>query len=99
MQVSPASVSAGTLTHIPQPVHKPFCCAGQPAPCPGYFENDVMPCVCGATQDVLAALEQVQIPATPVETACRNRAPRERRSASLEKFARLLPRHAGTRFF
>jgi hypothetical protein len=46
--------------------HKPFCFAGQPAPCSGYFENDVLPCVCGATQDVLSVLQQVQVPLTPV---------------------------------
>ena len=63
-------------------VHKPFCFAGQPAPCPGYFENDVLPCVCGATQNVLDALKQVQLPLTSaVETG------RPRRILRLE------PRH------
>ena len=27
--------------------HQPFCFAGQPAPCKGYFPDDVLPCVCG----------------------------------------------------
>jgi hypothetical protein len=100
MHATPAPVFTGTLARVPPPVHKPFCFAGQPAPCPGYFENDILPCVCGAPDDVLAALAQVQIPATPVETACRDRAPRRRRrSGRLEKLTRLLPRHAGSRFF
>jgi len=60
---------------FPTPVvHKSFCFAGQPAPCAGYFENDVLPCVCGATEDVCSALAQVQVPATPVaETGHRGR--------------------------
>jgi hypothetical protein len=66
---------APVLATIRQNGHKPFCFAGQPAPCSGYFENDVLPCVCGATQDVLSALQQVQVPMTPVvETRRRNRA-------------------------
>jgi hypothetical protein len=66
---------------VPVPVHKPFCFAGQPAPCPGYFENDILPCVCGATQEVLSALAQAQVPAAPVKTLP-GRAPRRRRSAA-----------------
>ena len=45
-----------------QPLHKPYCFGGQPAPCRGYFENDVLPCVCGATGSVLSSLQQVQVP-------------------------------------
>jgi hypothetical protein len=75
----PAPVPAEQLPPVQPAVHKSFCFAGQPAPCPGYFENDVLPCVCGATQDVLSALAQVQVPATPVaETARSDRAPRRR---------------------
>jgi len=42
--------------------HADFCAAGQPAPCPGYFSDDILPCVCGATGDVFAALELVALP-------------------------------------
>jgi hypothetical protein len=47
-------------------VHKPYCFAGQPASCPGYFENDLLPCVCGAEGDILVALSEVAIPAVPI---------------------------------
>ena len=49
--------------------HKHFCFAGQPAPCEGYFLNDVLPCICGAYGDVVTALSRVAVPArgsTPV---------------------------------
>jgi hypothetical protein len=39
--------------------HEHYCFAGQPAPCKGYFPNDVLPCVCGAEGDVVTALSQV----------------------------------------
>jgi len=42
--------------------HEYFCFAGQPAPCKGYFPNDVLPCVCGAEGDAVAALSQVAVP-------------------------------------
>jgi hypothetical protein len=42
--------------------HEPFCFAGQPAPCKGYFPDDVLPCVCGAEGDVVTALSQVAVP-------------------------------------
>jgi hypothetical protein len=57
---------AGKAAAIGQNGHAPFSVADQPAPCPGYFENDVLPCVYGAAQDVLHALQQVQVPAAPV---------------------------------
>jgi hypothetical protein len=43
--------------------HEHFCFAGQPAPCEGYFLNDVLPCVCGAEGDVVTALSGVAVPA------------------------------------
>jgi hypothetical protein len=43
--------------------HKHFCFAGQPAPCEGYFLNDVLPCVCGAEADVVTALYRIAVPA------------------------------------
>lgn len=46
--------------------HKPYCFAGQPAPCAGYFQNDVLPCVCGATGTLLEALNKLTIPGTPI---------------------------------
>ena len=48
-------------------VHNQYCFAGQPAPCPGYFANDVLPCVCGVNGNALSALNQVAIPAIPLE--------------------------------
>jgi len=42
--------------------HEHFCFAGQPAPCEGYFANDVLPCVCGLEGDVLEALSRVAVP-------------------------------------
>jgi len=46
--------------------HEHFCFAGQPAPCEGYFPDDVLPCVCGAEGDAVTALSQVAIPAAPL---------------------------------
>ena len=48
-------------------IHKPYCFAGQPALCPGYFTNDVLPCVCGVKGNVLSALSKVAIPAVPLK--------------------------------
>ena len=42
--------------------HNPFCFAGEPAPCKGYFPGDVLPCVC-ETEGVVAALSQQALPA------------------------------------
>jgi|HubBroStandDraft_5_1064220.scaffolds.fasta_scaffold1187139_1 hypothetical protein len=39
--------------------HAEYCFAGQPAPSPGYFDGDVLPCVCGAEGTVLEALWKV----------------------------------------
>jgi hypothetical protein len=50
-------------------IHEPYCFAGQPAPCPDYFTNDVLPCVCGVNGNVLSALSQVVIQAVPMEEA------------------------------
>jgi hypothetical protein len=47
-------------------MHKPYCFAGQSAPCPGYFANDVLPCVCGK-ESLLLALSQVATPSVPVQ--------------------------------
>lgn len=41
--------------------HKPFCLAGQAAPCSGYFPNDVLPCICGLEGDVVTALTNVTL--------------------------------------
>jgi hypothetical protein len=46
-------------------MHNVCCFAGQPAPCAGYFQNDVLPCVCGE-ESLLLALSQVAIPYIPV---------------------------------
>ena len=47
--------------------HQPYCFAGQPAPCEGYFTNDALPCVCGVNGNVLSALSETAIPAVPLE--------------------------------
>lgn len=39
--------------------HKPFCSAGQPAPCKGYFDGDVLPCICGLDRSVTQVLLQL----------------------------------------
>jgi hypothetical protein len=43
--------------------HEHFCFAGRPAPCNGYFPNDVLPCVCGTESDAVTALSQLAVPA------------------------------------
>lgn len=48
--------------------HKPFCFAGEPAPCKGYFLDDVLPCVCTA-EDLLAALSEEAFPSVPESTS------------------------------
>ena len=48
-------------------MHKAYCFAGQPAPCPGYFANDTLPCVCGSKENLLFTLSQVAIPSVPVD--------------------------------
>jgi len=50
-------------------MHKAYCFAGQPAPCQGYFANDVLPCICESKESLLFALLQVAIPMTPVDHA------------------------------
>jgi hypothetical protein len=55
-------VLARKRAKIRKDVHKPFCFGGQTAACQGYFENDMLPCVCGGTGSALSALEQVQVP-------------------------------------
>jgi hypothetical protein len=47
-------------------MHKSYCFAGQPAPGTGYFDDDVLPCVCGVSGDVLSALSQVAVPVIPI---------------------------------
>ena len=56
--------------------HEPYCFAGEPAFCEGYFAETVLPCVCGGREAVLAALGEVAIPAAPVP-------PRGRRAVSV----------------
>src|SRR5665811_1231243 len=43
--------------------HKSFCSAGRAAPCEGYFPDDILPCVCGAEGNVVAALSELAPPA------------------------------------
>ena len=47
-------------------MHNSYCFAGQPATCPGYFSNDILPCVCSSKESLLLALSQVAIPYIPV---------------------------------
>ena len=44
--------------------HKPFCFGGEPAPCEGYFPDDVLPCVC-TIENVLVALSEQAFPCVP----------------------------------
>jgi hypothetical protein len=48
-------------------IHQQYCFAGQPAPCAGYFTNDVLPCICGVNGNVLSALSETAIPIVPLE--------------------------------
>ena len=47
-------------------MHRSNYFAGEPAHCPGYFENDVLPCSCGATQPIVEVLSDVAFPAAPL---------------------------------
>jgi hypothetical protein len=47
-------------------MHNVCCFAGQSAACPGYFSNDILPCVCYSKESLLLALSQVAIPYVPV---------------------------------
>jgi hypothetical protein len=47
-------------------MHNVCCFAGQTPPCPGYFANDILPCVCDSKESLLRALSQVAIPYIPV---------------------------------
>jgi len=47
-------------------IHKPYCFAGQPALCPGYFDNDTLPCICESKERLLEALSQVARPGVPI---------------------------------
>jgi hypothetical protein len=49
-----------------QKMHNSTCFVGQPAPCPGYFANDTLPCVCGVRGNILYALSQVALPMVPI---------------------------------
>jgi hypothetical protein len=46
-------------------MHNSFCFAGQSATCPGYFSNDILPCVC-SRESLLLALSHVAIAYVPV---------------------------------
>jgi hypothetical protein len=48
-------------------MHSVYCFAGQSAPCPGYFSNDILPCVCSSGESLFLALSQVAIPFIPVK--------------------------------
>jgi hypothetical protein len=47
-------------------IHKPYCFAGQPALCPGYFDNDTLPCICDSKESLLEVLSQVARPSVPI---------------------------------
>jgi hypothetical protein len=58
---------ASHVTRAPESQkHAAHCFAGQPAECPGYFEEDVLPCVCGLSGTVLEALNAVAVPVAPI---------------------------------
>ena len=64
--------------------HKPFCSAGEPAPCTGYFAGDVLPCVCGSDGTATEALKEVAVPA-PAGGAPAVSSPIERRVRSANR--------------
>jgi hypothetical protein len=47
-------------------MHNVCCFAGQLAACPGYFSNDILPCVCSSKESLLLALSQVAMPYIPI---------------------------------
>lgn len=47
-------------------MHNAYCYAEQSAPCPGYFANDLLPCICTSKESLLYALSQVAIPWMPL---------------------------------
>jgi hypothetical protein len=58
---------AGPVTPAPaSQKHAAHCFAGQRAACPGYFAEDVLPCLCGLSGTVLQALNAVGVPFVPV---------------------------------
>jgi hypothetical protein len=46
--------------------HQWYCFATQPAPCPGYFPDDVLPCVCGDPGSLLGVMIQILMRSLPV---------------------------------
>jgi hypothetical protein len=50
-------------------MHNAYCFAGQSAPCPGYFLNDTLPCICINRESLLLALSQVAMPHVPLTIA------------------------------
>jgi hypothetical protein len=48
-------------------MHNAYCFAGESAPCPGYFANDILPCICSSQEKLLFELSQVAIPFEPVQ--------------------------------
>jgi hypothetical protein len=50
-------------------MHNAYCFAGQSAPCPGYFPNDTLPCICTSRESLLLALSLVALPRIPVTVA------------------------------
>ena len=52
-----------------QTKHEPYCFAGQPALCSGYFEGDMLPCICGTEGDAITALSELALPAPVCERA------------------------------
>jgi len=47
-------------------MHNVCCFAGQTAPCPGYFSNDILPCICSGKESLLIALSQLAVPYVPL---------------------------------
>jgi hypothetical protein len=63
--VQPTLAAHATPATEPQK-HADHCFAGQPAGCPGYFEEDVLPCVCGLGGTALQALNAVAVPVVAI---------------------------------
>jgi hypothetical protein len=46
-------------------MHSVYCFAGQSTACPGFFANDILPCIC-SKESLLFALSEVAIPYIPI---------------------------------
>jgi hypothetical protein len=64
-RIKPGTTALALAPAAAPQMHRPDCFAGQPAACPGYFADDVLPCVCGVDGTALQALGRIAMPVVP----------------------------------